>query len=250
MERLKAILADKILDIPAGNGDDVKIRIDKIQRFRDFANACKTLMIKYPAIEDELIEMVNNGDFDPKVASSRVDTIIRLADVEASRKDKALSEETTIKEKIEEASEKVIISESVLPEVEMEQEDNIKSTLFIDVPSDISSKEEEYNQPEGVEYEELDMSDDVEECSSYEKEEPKPDEAVEDIIYPSEEELAVMKRKTTIRRILQVAGIVVAVLALIFIIRFVMSHWQIILIVLGVITVLSLLFVWYKRKHS
>ncbi len=250
MERLKAILADKILDILAGNGDDVKIRIDKIQRFRDFANACKTLMIKYPAIEDELIEMVNNGDFDTKVASSRVDTIIRLADVEASRKDKALSEETTIKEKIEEASEKVIISESVLPEVEMEQEDDAMSTLFIDVPSDISSKEEEYNQPEDVEYEELDSSDDVEEYNSYEKEEPKPDEAVEEVIYPSEEELAVMKRKTTIRRVLQVAGIVVAVLALIFIIRFVMSHWQIILIVLGVITVLSLLFVWYKRKHS
>ncbi|MBD8390089.1 hypothetical protein [Dysgonomonas sp. BGC7] len=244
MERLKAILADKILDIPAGNGDDVKIRIDKIQRFRDFANACKTLMIKYPAIEDELIEMVNNGDFDTKVASSRVDTIIRLADTEASRNDKSLSQETTIKEKIEGASEEMIISESVLPEVEMEQEDDIKSTLFI------SSKEEEYNQPEDVEYEELDSSDDVEEYNSYEKEEPKPDEAVEEVIYPSEEELAVMKRKTTIRRILQVAGIVVAVLALIFIIRFVMSHWQIILIVLGVITVLSLLFVWYKRKHS
>lgn len=249
MERLKAILADKILDIPAGNGDDVKIRIDKIQRFRDFANACKTLMIKYPAIEDEFIEMVNNGDFDTKVASSRVDTIIRLADVEASRNDKNLSQETTIKEKIEGSSEEVIISESVLSEIEMEQEDDIKSTLFIDVPSDISDKGK-YNQPEDIEYEELDLSDDVEEYTSYEKEEPKQDEAVEDVIYPSEEELAVMKRKTTIRRILQVAGIVVAVLALIFIIRFVMSHWQIILIVLGVITVLSLLFVWYKRKHS
>ena len=85
MERLKSILADKVLDLSSGNGEEVKTKIEKIQRFRDFANALKSFMIKYPAIEDELISMVESGDFDTKVASSRVDTIIRLADTERAQ---------------------------------------------------------------------------------------------------------------------------------------------------------------------
>lgn len=90
MERLKSILADKVLDLSSESGDTVRAKIDKIQRFRDFANALKSLMIKYPAIEDELITMVEDGDFDTKVASSRVDTIIRLADTESAQINRVL----------------------------------------------------------------------------------------------------------------------------------------------------------------
>lgn len=91
MERLKSILADKVLDLSSESGDIVRAKIDKIQRFRDFANALKSLMVKYPAIEDELITMVEDGDFDTKVASSRVDTIIRLADTETAQVNRVLT---------------------------------------------------------------------------------------------------------------------------------------------------------------
>lgn len=85
MEKLKSILADKILDLSTENGDLVKAKIDRIQRFRDFANACQTLMIKYPQIEEELIAMVKADDYDTKVASSRVDSVIRMADAMKSQ---------------------------------------------------------------------------------------------------------------------------------------------------------------------
>ena len=84
MERLKAILADKILDLSANNGDEVKATLEKIQRFRDFANACQTLMKKYPAIEDELIEMVQSNDFDTK--GGRRGTDRRKAPEQVSKK--------------------------------------------------------------------------------------------------------------------------------------------------------------------
>ncbi|MFV0468044.1 MAG: hypothetical protein ACK5MK_03840, partial [Dysgonomonas sp.] len=79
MEKLKSVLADKILEISDAGGENVKNRLDKVQRFRDFANACQSLMIKYPEIENELIKMVNENDFDTKIASSRVDSVIRLS---------------------------------------------------------------------------------------------------------------------------------------------------------------------------
>ncbi|MDO5523758.1 MAG: hypothetical protein Q4G48_06905 [Bacteroidia bacterium] len=76
MERLKIAVADKILEISSGNPEEMKFRLSKIQRFNDFAEACKTLMTKYPEIETELIEMVRDNDFDASRASRRVDSII------------------------------------------------------------------------------------------------------------------------------------------------------------------------------
>lgn len=96
MDRLKAILADRILDLTASNNDDVRVKLDKIQRFRDFANACQSLMIKYPQIEEELIKMVKDGDFDTKIASSRVDSVIRMADKKDPIADQIDSEDELI----------------------------------------------------------------------------------------------------------------------------------------------------------
>lgn len=80
MDKLKSALADKILEISSSGVYDMKERLDKINRFRDFTNACQALIEKYPAIEGELIHMVNNNDFDTKAASIRVDTVIRLTE--------------------------------------------------------------------------------------------------------------------------------------------------------------------------
>lgn len=80
MERLKSVLADKIIEISSENGDVTKQLLEKVNRFRDFSFACETLMQKYAGIEDELIRMIGANDFDTRVASTRVNGIIALAE--------------------------------------------------------------------------------------------------------------------------------------------------------------------------
>ncbi|MBB4036207.1 hypothetical protein GGR21_002108 [Dysgonomonas hofstadii] len=276
MERLKSILADKILDLSANSGDEVKAKIDKIQRFRDFANALKSLMVKYPAIEDELIEMVNDGDFDTKIASSRVDTVIRLADAEAAHAIRSalpaeepvtiqnIQKETPIENDIE-TIHKEIAEEIINEEVPINPDD---------IPMEIYEGEEEpVYEPEDISYEEIDPTpeEDPEGYIPFENvndENTEPDSLTEQILenkentklpetlseeedtFPNEEELAAIKRKVNIRRIIQVAGIILGVVALIFIIKFVMVHWKTILIVAGILLVLAILITWLvKRKR-
>lgn len=214
MERLKSILADKILDLSTETGsDEIKAKLDKIHRFRDFANACKTLMVKYPAIEDELIEMVNNGDFDTKIASSRVDRVVRLSE------DSSAS-----------SLESSIVDLSVNP-------DNI--------PMEVYKGEEPEIVTETQSHEELVVE---------KAEEPEPvvslDSEADENMFPSEEELAVLKRKTTIRRIVVILAIALAVVVIIFIVKFVMLHWQTILIIAGIFVILAILLIWYMRKRK
>lgn len=78
MERLKSVLADKIIEVSSESGDQSKSNLEKLNRFRDFSFACEPLMKKYPGIEDELIRMIQSNDFDARVASSRVNNIITL----------------------------------------------------------------------------------------------------------------------------------------------------------------------------
>ena len=237
MERLKSILADKVLDLSSGNGEEVKAKIEKIQRFRDFANALKSFMIKYPAIEDELISMVESGDFDTKVASSRVDTIIRLADTERAQAGKFTPQ---IVEPIG------VENQSPLDEnEELETEDSYINPD--DIPMEIYEGEEEaLVQIEDIDFEEIEsISEEVEKgYVPFEDVKSEEDETL-DI---SEEEKAA-KRKQTIRRVLQIVGIILAVIALIFIIKFIMTHWQTVLIVLGILVALGILIFWLKRKR-
>lgn len=291
MERLKAVLADKVLDLSIESGDGVKVKIDKIQRFRDFANACQTLMKKYPAIEDELIKMVESGDFDTKVASSRVDTIIRLADTEA-----AATSRMTIKEPIE----PVLLEEDSEEKETVESSSDSEESDADDFPMEVvEPNEEQLYTPEDIDYEELESSamdkakegyvsyEDVQteedndvlseseiSLAAEESEldgdpdiETEPDTVTETMLDAEqiekassaklieeedkryEEAQAAAKRKLYIRRTIQILAIVLAVVALIFIIKFIMVHWQTVLIVAGVLAVLAILFVWLKRKR-
>ena len=237
MERLKSILADKVLDLSSGNGEEVKAKIEKIQRFRDFANALKSFMIKYPAIEDELISMVESGDFDTKVASSRVDTIIRLADTERAQAGKFTPQ---IVEPIG------VENQSPLDEnEELETEDSYINPD--DIPMEIYEGEEEaLVQTEDIDFEEIESISEEVEKGYVPFEDVKSEE--DDILDISEEEKAA-KRKQTIRRVLQIVGIILAVIALIFIIKFIMTHWQTVLIVLGILVALGILIFWLKRKR-
>lgn len=76
MEQLKVSIADKILEASAADDVLMKQKLSKIQRFSDFTEACKSLMVKYPQIETELLAMVHDNDFDTARASRRVDAII------------------------------------------------------------------------------------------------------------------------------------------------------------------------------
>ncbi|GAB6120923.1 phage holin family protein [Dysgonomonas termitidis] len=292
MERLKAILADKILDISSASGDEVKAKIDKMQRFRDFANACQTLMKKYPAIEDELIKMVENGDFDTKVASSRVDTVIRLADTEAAQAGRIIIPQITEPVNAEGNSTGVpVAGESEVSDIQEEQFPDetgaeFQYTSVDDIPMEIIHTEdadyEELQSSPGedtenyVPFEDVSPAEETETGISLEAEEnfeqelypdsepepdtiteaiirsgqegPKPDSYEEDEAGLSEEE-RVARRKVIIKRVIQIAGLVAVVVALIFIIRFVMDHWLTILIILGVLAVLAILFFWFKRKR-
>lgn len=215
MDRLKAILVDKILDLTSSDSDDVKVRLDKIQRFRDFSNACQSLIAKYPQIEDELIKMVNDGDFDTKIASSRVDSVIRMSEMNGNTN---VPQEQDVQES-DAPSSMPTHTEDISFEIldaTIDNEDEIGYVDFEDV-KDIKHREEAI----------LEIETDL-----------------------SEDELAAIKRKKVIKKVLQIAGIIITVTLLILIIKFVMNNWQTILIVLGVV-LLILILVWLlKRKRS
>ena len=232
MERLKAILADKILDISSASGDEVKVKIDKMQRFRDFANACQTLMKRYPTIEDELIKMVEAGDFDTKVASSRVDTVIRLADNEEVQSNRVIIPQIT-DPLITEESEVIDLPAEEDAESYIPFEDVYQSEVVDQI---INSDEEAETTSEHI------FKSVQEDTNSEIYEEEEADAPL------SEEELAA-RRKVIIKRAVQVAGLVAIVVAFIFIVKFVMLHWQTILIIIGVLAILAILFFWFKRKR-
>ena len=244
MERLKSILADKVLDLSSGSGEEVKAKIEKIQRFRDFANALKSFMIKYPAIEDELISMVEDGDFDTKVASSRVDTIIRLADTERAQAAKVtpqIVEPTGVEDQslLDETEDSYINPDDIPMEIYEGEEEAVYRTEDVDF-EEIESISEDVVKGY-VPFEDVKAEENVDIEESRESEE-------DDSLDISEEEKAA-KRKQTIRRVLQIVGIILAIIALIFIIKFIMTHWQTVLIVLGIVVALGILIFWLKRKR-
>ncbi len=244
MERLKSILADKVLDLSSGSGEEVKAKIEKIQRFRDFANALKSFMIKYPTIEDELISMVESGDFDTKVASSRVDTIIRLADTERAQAGKFTSQivepiGVENQSPLDETEDSYINPDDIPMEIYEGEEEALVQTEDVDF-EEIESISEELEKGY-VPFEDVKAEENIDTEESRESEE-------DDSLDISEDEKAA-KRKQTIRRVLQIVGIILAVIALIYIIKFIMTHWQTVLIVLGIVVALGILIFWLKRKR-
>lgn len=234
MDRLKAILADRILDLTSTGGDDMKIKVDKMQRFRDFANACQTLMIKYPQIEDELIKMINDGDFDTKVASSRVDSVIRLADQNTISSNNKVTEVTG--SSVEQTPSDIEAPQYLPEDIDYEE---------VQIPS---SEDDSEGYVQYTDVNDTDIDDIAEPVS----------ETIEEAIVPSEpedlslseEELATIKRKAIIKRVVQVIGIILAVIVLIIIIKFVLKHWVIILSIIGGLAVIAIIIWFMKNKKS
>lgn len=242
MENLKSVLADKIIDISSEGGDDIKAKLDKINRFRDFAHACESLMEKYPSIESELIRMVKNNDFDTKIASSRVDSIIRLSENEKG-KEEATKEDLSEFEEIKENIITKDITEPLYtpPPKEIAEEILTENQTFSQTAEDtdyekIPPEEKEIN-GEYVDFEEIRNDDNPEKVSPVITDHSSGEEEYETITgTPSN------KRKENIKKGAQVTGVIVSIVLLIFVVVFIINNWKAILYVLGGAALLGLIF--------
>lgn len=257
MDNLRSAIADKVLDISALNGDDMKAKLEKINRFRDFANACQLLIKKYPAIESELLQMVENNDFDTRIASSRVDTIIRLSERESDGVHSASQIVADDIQNLEKITEEIIASDEVSPvatptddltaSVRSQSYEETKETKSIEsqqvtnlLTEDAGNDEEKIGQY--VEFEEIDENN------------TKP---VDNFINPVVERKSSLvidgdnRKKDTVKKIIQVCGILAIVVALIFIIKFVINNWVAILYGLGAVVLIGgIVYFLLKKKKT
>ncbi len=216
MERLKSVLADKIIEVSSESGDYGKSNLDKLNRFRDFSFACESLMKKYPQIEDELIRMIESNDFDTRVASSRVNNIITIAEnggtytphLTPSQKEEALAE----------------VTETSF------DEDLLSVVGAVSEEKNVSEKEEE---PIVVATEVITPT-------------PPPYTSSENVSFDYSGE---NKVKTILTRIIMVLGVVLGIVLVYFAIKFVFHNWQTILIVLGVIAAIGGL-IWFVANKK
>lgn len=252
MNNLKSAIADKVLEISASDSSEIKSKLEKINRFCDFADACQSLIQKYPAIEAEFLRMVENNDFDARVASSRVDTIIRLSESGISNTqshdniEKDISKLEDIVEHLPSVTEDEIsvdttstfdkekdIIEENLPNTSSTNSNpssNYYSQSQIETPVQEKVKElpEEYideeKEKEYIDFEEITVEDQT-------LVEPQPEiinRSIEGTLNSDD-----TSKKDTVRKVIQVCGIVTIVVALIFIIKFVINNWEILLWILG-----------------
>jgi hypothetical protein len=236
MEKLKAAIADKVLEMSSMDGNEMKTRLERINRFRDFANACQALSAKYPAIEQELLRMVDNNDFDTKVASSRVDTIIRLADSGCSPNVQPARLEEVAQDPAEADSvpDQPIAGEDVALEYQEETE----------VPV-----------PEDAEYEEVELAPEEKEYTPFE------DVPAADVTEPvryREVDLATEPSvkpqmgtaKETAKRGLLMLAITAGVVVLIFLIVLIINHTEAFLWGLGIIIVAAIVILYFIKKQK
>lgn len=242
MERLKVAIADKILEISSGNPEEMKYRLAKIQRFNDFAEACKTLMTKYPDIETELLEMVADDDFDASRASRRVDSVINR---EQKMPEPILGYQTNqipevipiitpppadiIEDDISEPEEIEIFEETV---EEFEEQTPAEEPLFTEEVT--TEPQSEFDPPV------------IAEISEPENEvvfSTVPEESTEDIDKKA-------KRKKQLTLIWKILAVIVSIVVIIFVVKFVMSYWKTILIVLASLLVIAALGLYLKRRNK
>jgi len=129
MDKLNTAIADKVLEISSADNNDVRDKLQKVNRFRDFINACQSLIKKYPDIETELLRMIHDNDFDARIASARVDTIIRLSE-NSQIKNTASNVENDI-HKLEDIVENLPIQNKTETSVEQKQSVNNNSNELI-----------------------------------------------------------------------------------------------------------------------
>ncbi len=250
MDNLRSAIADKILDLSTSGGDEMRIKLEKINRFRDFADACRSLIQKYPAIESELLRMIENNDFDTKIASSRVDTIIRLSDNNTSSNQ---THSNTIQQDITELEE---IKDHLPPpsgsDISQQAEEQEQSVGNIaTIPIQEESEPEQYL-PEDIDYEEvkpLAISDGEKEYVAFE-EIVSVNNTSTNAENPVKEVIESNSNKENVKKGLLICGVIAVIIALIFIIKFVINNWEIILWIIGGLIVLGIAGIVIKRNRK
>lgn len=288
MNALKAKIADKVLEISSINSDSTKASLEQLSRFRDFVNSSKSLIERYPAIEAELIRLLDENKFDIRLASSKVDEIMKyyeegkevirnsfqynfvdpnnILDPQIINAQQEILENQILESDLDPLSEEKkedsdieIQNESLNEEkercailtssVDAEMKEYRTSDLDLEFPTEGQSRDD-------IEIEEINdsLGEEVDNNLSQSENVVKIDEL--EVIAKTEEGSSVTEdisnrhsQKDTIIKVLQVLGIAIAVVALIFIIRFVVYNWQTILLVLGVALVVALI-VYFLIKKS
>ena len=246
MDNLKSAIADKILDLSTSGGDEMRVKLEKINRFRDFADACRSLIQKYPAIESELLRMIENNDFDTKIASSRVDTIIRLSENNPPNSQAQSNIKQDITE-LKDIQEHLFPSESDVSDKAGEKVGNNIVTIPV-----LEESEPEQYLPEDIDYEEvkpLTISSEEKEYAVFEEvtpvnNTPKNEES------PIKEVIENSSNKENIKKGLLICGVIAVIIALIFIIKFVINNWEIILWIIGGLIVLGIAGIVIKRNRK
>jgi len=290
MDNLKSALADKVLEISSLSGDEMKTKLDKINRFRDFINACQSLIVKYPAIESELLRMIELNDFDTKIASSRVDAVIRLAEnnsitvnneegseVDIFEQDKLQDEQPVLDHKIiidsirpsliDNSTEEDIIIPSGEPVSRIQN--NTSRYLPEDIEYEECKDEQMYSEKEGeyMDFQEvksesennevieikpefpntsndgIQVQQDISDLSLNEYREP-------DINSESGIKPGINTKKETAKRGLHVIIAFIIVVALIFLIVFIIRNWEMVLWGLGVLVVLGLMVLFFIKSNK
>lgn len=219
MERLKVAIADKILEASSGDELQMKQKLSKIQRFGDFAEACKSLMAKYPQIEAELLEMVHDNDFDTARASRVIDSIInRLQGDEPS------------------------------PVVPAEQE--VTAT-----PSDEPVSDEVRQSLDSTPQETLSPDAENREIEAESGDADKPDEEIVFTTFGEEsaldeENIKKERQKKIFGIVWRVLAVAVVIAVIIMVVRFVISYWKYVLLVLVVLGAVIVLWQYLKKKKQ
>lgn len=249
MNKLKSAIADKILELSASDSSEIKVKLDKINRFRDFIDACQSLINKYPTIESEFMRMIENNDFDARVASSRVDFIIRLSDSENKQnKENNIQKDIT---ELEEITEHLpVYKDAPIDETNSITTDNYRHQFENERTPELEGKEEPI--VKSLPIEEIDLEKekqyvDFEEVTEDNiiLESPSQDRIVREPNFKENDSA----KKDILKKVIQVCGIIAVIVALIFIIKFVINHWQLILWILGGCAV-ALIVVWYLLKKK
>ena len=233
MDRLKSVLADKIIEVASENSDSSKSQLEKLNRFRDFSYACEVLMKKYPRIEEELILMIESNDFDTRVASSRVNNVISFVEDGNDLHSENLSSEY--------ASESKDHALPVTPETfaAIDQAAAENEDIWQAEENEIEEQRvhNELSDPKVEEMSVSDKTDDAEENAEAvsnisDTETVNPYASSEDVSFDYSQE---NNTKTNTQRILTVLAVVAGVILLYFLAIFVMHNWKSILIVLAII---------------
>lgn len=266
MDKLNAAIADKVLEISSADNNEVRDKLQKINRFRDFVNACQSLIKKYPDIETELLRMIRDNDFDARIASARVDTIIRLSennqikntvtDVEDDiHQLEDIVENLPIQNNVEALiEEKETIDPNIDKQIQSVPKPDTQS--YISGSPDRESKEskslpeaepiDEEKESQYVDFEEVSDTDNVNEKTS--------DSNIKTATIPINDNLTDLKdndKASTTKKVLWAVAAIAVVVILYFVIKFIIDNWNTILWILGICAVVALI-IWYflKRKKQ